>query len=646
MKNEFSGTGYGPVVQAGHIDHLEVHNRQPITQLRQLPPEVALIGRGAELADLRSLIDTAPAAIVVNGPPWAGKSAVAVAFAHEIVDRYPDGQIYLDFGGNAHAPMSREESLRWALQSLGIDDAYIPDKLAHLVSAYRSALADKRVLVLLDNLADDTAVDLFTTKAGLVLATYRGVLSNNVATLHVHPLAAEDSTALLQRDAGQDVTWDGDDADRLVRLCGGLPLAVVAVANRLRGTTGSAGWFADVMFDGRNRLSPVTWHGTTLRDSLAASYRRLPAAVRHAFPRLGAFPGETITSWAIEAATGCADESADEIRRAMLAEGLLIERRHGGTTELPMPFRLVAKELLAEEEDPSAPARILDQITDHYVAKADSAVSVWLGDHPPDIQEDLSDLARRTAHGFFAGESRNLVRLLEHAATHRLGSALGLALPLLEFFTLQDQDSDLDAVHEPILRAARELPDNHRDAFDLLLDLNRCYARLSRPTEAADCLITAQRVAQDADDDQRATEAARLLLTAFEDKLADARDSQDGDKIANSLVLVAGVHHDLGDSRLARQLLLEALNHYRATDDVQEIAEILAELGDVSRAVDHVAESAQFLRESVRLFEQTDDRVGLALALESLAETLTGLGMHAEATAALERSDALTLADR
>jgi tetratricopeptide (TPR) repeat protein len=88
-------------------------------------------------------------------------------------------------------------------------------------------------------------------------------------------------------------------------------------------------------------------------------------------------------------------------------------------------------------------------------------------------------------------------------------------------------------------------------------------------------------------------------------------------------------------------LLLEALTHTHATGNVPYAAEILADLGDVSRTIGQLAESAQFLQESVRLFEQTEDREGLALALESLSDTFTELGMHPEAAAALERSDSL-----
>ncbi|MFD0207070.1 MULTISPECIES: tetratricopeptide repeat protein [Saccharothrix] len=173
------------------------------------------------------------------------------------------------------------------------------------------------------------------------------------------------------------------------------------------------------------------------------------------------------------------------------------------------------------------------------------------------------------------------------------------------------------------------------------MKLNEAYSRMSRPAEAAECLIEAQSLARAAQDDELATRATRLLLTAFETKLALARESGEQERVANSLVLVAGAHHDLGNPRFARHLLLEALEFYRTTDDVPEIADVLAELGDVSREAGHLAESVQFLRESVRLFEQVEDAQGLALALESLSDTLTDLGLHDEAADALARSDEL-----
>lgn len=646
MWNEFSGNAYGPVVQAGRIDRLEVRHQPPVTHLRQLPPAIPLIGRSAELTELRSLADAAPAALAVTGLPWAGKSALALAFAHELAERYPDGQLYLDFSGDN--PVSREGSLRWVLRSLGLAEASLPDELTHLVSAYRSALAERRVLVLLDNLADDTTVELFTTKAGLVLATRRGVplLSQGVAKLHLKPLGLEDAAALLRHEAGTDIHWSRDDADRLARICGGLPLVLVAVAHHLRGTAYSPSGLGNLLANGGVLPSALSVNGKSLRDSMAVSYRRLPKAARSAFRRLGSCPGETVSDTALEAVTGGADvDACAVIRSALVAEGLLVEHWRGGTTELPMPFQLVAKEFLAEDEGESAPEQILDQVLDYYVDESQSALSAWLGTHPPGTGEGLSDMVRRGGRGFFLGESHNLRRLLEHAATHRLDATVGLAGPLLEYMVHQNPNCDLKDVHDTILRAVREFTTTYQSEFEFLLRLSQMYTRLSQSTEAADCLLVAQRVARDANDDQRATEAARLLHTALEIHLAFARDSGDRDWVAGILVLLANTHRDLDSPRSARPLLLEALAHYRTTEKVRDAADVLTDLGDVSRDLGQLRESTQFLEESVRLFEQTEDRQGLGLALDSLADTLTSLGSHAEAAIALERADALLAAE-
>jgi hypothetical protein len=434
--------------------------------------------------------------------------------------------------------------------------------------------------------------------------------------------------------------WQTDDADRLAALCGCLPRPLVAVGNHLRNTTSSAGWFVDALSDGRMGLSALAANGTTLRDSLAASYRRLPDAVRSVFRRLGCFPGETITSSAVEAVAD-KDVDAHGAIDAMVAEGLLVEQwLGGGCADFPAPFRMMARDLLADE-DRSAPARVLDQALTFYADKAESALAVWLGDHPSGLDPEMSEMVRRTSRGFLMGESDNLLRLLENAATHNLDAAVRMAVPLLEYLTRNDPKADLEAVHESVRYAIKELPEDHRDTFDLFLTMNAVYTRLSRPAEAADCLLTAQKAAEDAGDGQLAEQAARLLLVAFEDKLTAARGAEDRDGIANGLMLVASAHRDLGDPAPARQLLMEALTHTHATGNVPYTAEILADLGDVSRTIGQLAESAQCLQESVRLFEQTEDREGLALALESLSDTFTELGMHPEAAAALERSDSL-----
>ncbi|HEX6356028.1 tetratricopeptide repeat protein [Actinophytocola sp.] len=640
MQNEVSGTVYGHVIQARHIDRVEVHLRSPVRHLRQLPPAAPLIGRSSELVELRSRFSAQPSAIAVTGQPWVGKSALAVAFAHEIMDEYPEGQIYLDFGGNGGSAASVEESLRWVLHSFGMGDAYLPEKLDHLVAAYRSVLAEKRVLVVLDNVADPTAVDVFSTNTGLVLATCRGVplVSDRVSTLSLNPLGSEDATTLLLREAGGDVGWHGDDAGRLTVLCGGLPLALAAVANRLRATTYSPSGLADLVVNRREPLSTLAFNGATLSDSLLASYRRLPETARRAFRRLGPFPGETISSRALELVTGFDVDMTRGVSRALIAEGLLVEHWRGGTAELPVPFRLLAEELVAAE-DGLTTAQVLDEILDSYVKAAQSALASWIGVHPPGTDDTLSDMVRRGGRGFFIGESKTLLRLLKHAAGHRLDAAVGIAVPLIEYAVREN--GDLDAVHELALRAVTELTDDHRGAFDLLLKLNALYIRLSRSAEAADCLVAAQRIARDARDNERRVWATRQLLTAFEQRLAEARHSGEGDRIANSLVMVAGAHRDLGDLMSARHFLLEALIIYRTTASPQDVAEVLNDLGDVCRTIGQLADSVQFLQESVHLFEQVGDREGTALALESLADTLSGLGRHPEAAAVLERSDAL-----
>src|SRR5262249_37142930 len=158
-------------------------------------------------------------------------------------------QIYLDCGGHEQSAASQEESLRWALRSMGVAPEYIPEDFGQLVSAYRSALADRQVLVLLDNVANDMPIETVATRTGLELATCRGMprLSTDTAALCLGPLSDEHAMALLRREAGPAMYWHEDDADQLARFCGRLPRSLVAVADQLRNTTESAGWFADAL---------------------------------------------------------------------------------------------------------------------------------------------------------------------------------------------------------------------------------------------------------------------------------------------------------------------------------------------------------------------------------------------------------------
>ncbi|MEV4347223.1 BTAD domain-containing putative transcriptional regulator [Actinoplanes sp. NPDC049596] len=211
----------------------------------QLPPDLSVFtGRRAELARLTALLDTerpGPLIVTVDGMPGVGKSSLAVHWAHHVATRFPDGQVYLNLRGfGAHSlPMTADEAVRTLLESLGISDERTPRHYDAAVGMYRSILASRRLLLILDNVRDaGQVIDLLPgSPACTVIVTSRvrlGSLSANGA--HVLSLGLpshSDARELLRRRIGPgDIEMDGPALDEIVNRCDRLPLALALVAGR------------------------------------------------------------------------------------------------------------------------------------------------------------------------------------------------------------------------------------------------------------------------------------------------------------------------------------------------------------------------------------------------------------------------------
>jgi hypothetical protein len=154
--NEVSGVIHGPSIQARqicgdvHIHQPPVPPPGPLPPPCQLPPPGLLLGRDADL----QAMDAARGSrlIVICGPPGVGKTALAVSWAHGVRVGFPDGVLLADLRGHAQdAPAAPGEALGWFLRALGVDTRHVPGDLAELTGLYRSAMIDRRMLVVLDD---------------------------------------------------------------------------------------------------------------------------------------------------------------------------------------------------------------------------------------------------------------------------------------------------------------------------------------------------------------------------------------------------------------------------------------------------------------------------------------------------------------
>ncbi len=252
---------------------------------RQLPhANTTFIGRDSEIAVLRQLLGDgdreAVAISTIHGTGGVGKSALTLHVAHRLADRFPDGQLYVDLHGVTEglSPVAPGEVLCRFLTALGVERTAVPDNVDEAASMFRSLVADRRLLVVLDNAANVEQVrPLLPAGEGCAaLITSREILATLEGATHMYlgVLFHDQATALLKQMVGAErVEAEPEAVDALIQMCGGLPLALRIIGARL---AARPGWtlrsFTDRLADTQNRLDELRVGDLTVRASFHASY--------------------------------------------------------------------------------------------------------------------------------------------------------------------------------------------------------------------------------------------------------------------------------------------------------------------------------------------------------------------------------------
>jgi DNA-binding SARP family transcriptional activator/tetratricopeptide (TPR) repeat protein len=411
----------------------------------QLPAaSAAFTGRGAQLRRLDALLpaagNPAPPAVVISalsGMAGVGKTALAVHWAHRVRDRFPDGQLYVNLHGfdPSAPPLSPAEAVRGFLDALQVPTSRIPATVEAQVSLYRSLLADRRVLVVLDNARDAEQVrPLLPGAAGcLVLVTSRNQLSGLVAAegAHLLPLdlpSAAEARELLARRLGADrVAAEPAAVEEIVERCARLPLALAVVA--ARAATNPTFRLAAVAAELRSNASRLeVFDGgdpaTDVRTVFSWSYEILGAPAARLFRLLGLHPGQ---DFSIAAAASLVGAPVEETRRllAELARAHLVTEHVPGRYTLHDLLRAYASSLAhaidGDLDRAAATGRMLDCYL-HTGYTADQQINQYrywtpITLHPPRpgaVVEAIAD--PKSAMAWFTAEHRVLLATVHHAA--------------------------------------------------------------------------------------------------------------------------------------------------------------------------------------------------------------------------------------
>ncbi|MGP3955799.1 BTAD domain-containing putative transcriptional regulator [Nonomuraea sp. 3N208] len=554
---------------------------------RQLPADTAdFTGREADIEQMtRALRSGNTSALVVSavaGAGGMGKTTLAVHVAHRLVTAFPDGQLFVDLQGTGPRPLAPEVVLGSFLRSLGVDVATVSEDLSERAAVYRSVLADRRVLVLLDNAASVAQVrPLLPGAAGCaVLVTSQAKLGGLSGARHLdlEVMDPDEALALLVKVVGEPrVAAEREAASDLMRACGYLPLAIRIVASRLAARPGwSLARMRDRMADERRRLAELRVDDLAVEATFALGYDQLDEAHAWAF-RLLAVPGaRDLPSGAAAAVLDMDESDAEELCEALVDVSMMESPSPGRYRHHDLLKLFARSRLKDEEERRSALGRLLD----FYLATMAEAFRVM---HTGDRLLDFVETTRAGLSFARTDAAREWVETEEHvmlACVYQTAVTPGGAL--FEAALLLDMVSD-------VLGFESNVADYQQVAGKLV---EAAVARGERKTEAL-----ARRIRGDILCSRAPSEAA------IEDGIA-ARDLSlaDGGLVtyADAVNLLAIIAHERRSYDEAIAMYGEAIRVWRTLGNRASEASVLGNLslvlGEVGRVEEAVAGAEQAVR--------------------------------------------------
>ncbi|MEQ0565749.1 BTAD domain-containing putative transcriptional regulator [Amycolatopsis sp. NEAU-NG30] len=442
---------------------------------RQLPADLrTFAGRENDLKALHALLPEALDAgastpiASVEGMGGIGKTALAVHFAHEIADRFPGGQVYLNLRGYGPGePVEPLAALEAMLTALGVPCEAIPADLDGRAASWRTHTAGRRLLVLLDNANRTEQVSPLLPGPGcLVVVTSRWQLRALVAThgarrVALEELGDEDAVELLASTIGHDrVARDPGAAERFVRYCGGLPLAIRILAVR-------AAEYPDLPLDeftgSRDLLGSfdlADGEDTNIRSVLSHSYLALEPSTARLLRLLGLVTGADFTAPAAAAVAGI-DLPAARARLETLAAAHLLGRPRPGRYQFHDLVRAYASEAASQFDPPAERAAAVDRLLSWYLASALNASRRMRPERYYRLLE-LEDLgggqefaSYHDALNWFGEEAGNLIAAVHLARRRRDDVCWKLAWLLQTYFMTSSRLDDWRSVFAVALEAAR-----------------------------------------------------------------------------------------------------------------------------------------------------------------------------------------------
>ncbi|MEU9888415.1 BTAD domain-containing putative transcriptional regulator [Sphaerisporangium sp. NPDC051011] len=630
-----------------------------------LPADVpGFTGRADALARLDDMVTasgrepTAVAVAVVSGVPGVGKSALAVHWAHRVRDRFPDGQLFADLRGfdATRSAVTSAQVVRGFLAALKVPPQDVPASLDAQVDLYRSLMAGRRMLVVLDNArsAEQVRPLLPGSPGCFVLVTSRNHLSGLIAGHGARPLtldvftATESADLLARRIGRRRVTEDPGAVERIIDSCARLPLALAITAARaVTHPTFPLRALADELQ--RTGTSLDAFHSddpaTDVRTVFACSYQALSPDAAGLFRWLGAHPRPDV---GLSAAASVAALPPDRARRllAELTGVRLLTESSPDRYAFHDLLHAYAVELNRQAETGERRHEVLGRILDHYLHTAYRAAllihpardPIMIPDARPGVTPQvLAD--HDEAFAWFIAERTVLLACVELAATSGFDAhTWQFAWSMSTFLDRTGAWHDMISVHERALDAARRGPDHRALAFGRLM-LALAHTRLgdgeAAATEYRHALEHYARVGDLTGQAHVHSNLARVLeqqgghaeaLSSAEHALRLYREAGQKNWVARAISAVGWYNIAVGNHREALVHCREALEELRETGDRDGESATWDSLGHAHHHLREYREAASCYRRALEMHRQDGDRNNEALVLTHLGDNHQAAG--------------------
>ncbi|MEU9570025.1 BTAD domain-containing putative transcriptional regulator [Streptomyces massasporeus] len=638
----------------------------------QLPATVPdFTGRSGFVRELGDILASAEGRVMavsaLAGIGGVGKTTLAVHVAHQARAAFPDGQLYVDLQGAGARAAEPETVLGSFLRALGTADSAIPDSLEERAALYRSVLAGRRVLVLLDNARDAAQVRplLPGTDGCAALVTSR-VRMLDLAGAHLIDLdvmSPDEALALFTKIVGEErVASERKAALDVVAACGFLPLAIRIAASRLAARrTWTVSVLAAKLADERRRLDELQAGDLAVKATFELGYGQLEPAQARAFRLLGLADGPDISLAAAAAVLDLPVEDTEDLLESLVDTSLL-ESAAPGRYRFHDLVRLYARACAERDElPPSERSSALSRLLDFYLASAAGVYAIErpgdrLVDHlEPTSYPGLRFDNRHAAQDWLYAEAICLLACVRQAAgrPETLPRAIDMLWAAHDLSESGANSREYEATAQALVGAARSHGLGRAEARALmtLVNVHHVSGRFERAEEEAERAIL---LAQESDDLLPVCWArnARGIIALYQNRHADGEEHLSraiehfralGDRpgVAAALCNLSRIHLATGRTQSAVALAQEGIDIYDAMGNALRGANARYALGLALTQSGELSSAADRLQEALEVFRDSRQRLWEGMSLFRLAEV--DLAARRAARAAANAEMALTV---